>query len=441
MAPPPEPSRARARARELQPADLRGILEYVPMWRDHTFVVALDGAIVDGQGLGSIAVEVAVLHNLGIRLVLSYGIGGPMAEEARRAELSITDAKGEGPVDPATLGLAVRINGQVQHHLLQALTQNRIPCAVPNAVRATERGVIGGVDQALAGKVDRVDGEALRALLQQGMVPVLGPIAFDRDGQALRLNSDELASGLAVAMGASKLIFLQPHTGLTLRGEFQLNLSVEELEQRLAQDPGCIDEAVGSKGRWAIKTIRAGVPRAHLLDARLPDALLTEIFSTVGVGTMIHANPYAEIRPAQKVDARAIHRLTKVGAKDEALRRRTQEEIERAAPSYFVYEIDGTIVGCGRLAPIDEAPGALELMSLYVQPTYGGRGIGRALVEWASDRAREKGAERLFAASTQTAPFFTRVCGFEEAGAEAPNSVRARIVRESRNGRVLMRRL
>lgn len=411
------------------------------MWRDHTFVIALDGSIVGSEGFGSLAVEVAVLHNLGIRLLLSHGIGGPLADEAERLGRRISDAKGEGPVDDATLDLAVGVNGRVQHLLLQALTQNRIRCAVPNAVRSTERGIIRGVDQALAGKVDRVDGASLRAMLQQGTVPVLGPIAFDRDGRARRLNSDELASSLAVAMEASKLIFLQPHAGLTLRGEFQLNLSVEALEQRLAKDPDCLDEVVRSKAHWAIKTIRAGVPRAHLLDARLPDALLTEIFSTVGVGTMIHANPYAEIRPARRADARAIHRLTKIGAKGEALRHRTQEEIERSAASHFVYEIDGTIVGSGRLAPIEDDPEALELMSLYVQPAYSGRGIGRALVYWASDRAKERGALRLYAASTQTSPFFTQVCGFEEAGSRAPRSLQDRTLREGRNGRVLIRKL
>lgn len=435
---PPAPKKEHHR--ELQPQDLRGILKYVPMWRGHTFILSLDGAVLDDDTFGSLMMEVAVLHNLGIRVVLAFGIGEPLRSQALSRSRPISDSTGEEPVDQGTLDLSVEVAGAAQYALLRSLSQNRIRCAISNAVRATERGILMGQDHGHAGKVDRVDVSLLESLLDQSIVPVLPPIAFGRDGRPLRLNSDHLAAAVAESLRASKLIYVVSYPGLTLRGEFQLNIAVDELEDRLREDPDALDPQVRSKARAAIETIRAGVPRAHIIDSRLPDALLTEIFSNVGVGSMIHANPYTQIRPARRSDVGSIHRLTKAGTKDAALRRRSRGEIERNVSEYAVYEIDGSVIGCCRLAPLPEGDG-LELMSLFVLPAYGRRGIGRALVAYGQDRARVEGHRALYALTTQTGPFFTQICGFEElARAEAPASLRDKAISEGRNSRILMQR-
>jgi len=424
--------------RELQPADLRGILKYVPMWRDHTLVVALAGAVFESDNFASLMVELAVLHNLGIRMVLAFGISQPLQRRATERGIELTDVRGEGPVDASTLELAIETSGVLQSQLARGATVNGMRSALPGVVRATERGVLKGVDQLHAGKVDRLDLSFLRGLLDQRVVPIVGPIAFGRDGRPWRLNSDELASALAEQLSASKLIFMMAHPGLTVRGEFQLNLSVERVEQLVARDPEAVDEPVRSKATWAVRTIRRGVPRAHLLDVRLPDALLTEIFSTVGVGTMIHANPYAQIRPARSADASAIHRLTKAGVRDETLRPRARADVEQHIDEYFVYEIDESIVGCARLTPLEQSPVEAELMSVFVQRTYAGRGLGRALVDYAVETAQARGLVRVYALTTQSAPFFVDVCGFREVDrTEAPRELEER--GEARRSRVLVR--
>src|SRR5690606_33450641 len=108
--------------------------------------------------------------------------------------------------------------------------------------------------------------------------------------------SDLLASALARELGASKLIYLTSNPGITLRGEFVINVPVEEIRTLLAQDPQAIDAGVRSKARHAVATIDAGTPRVHIIDGRIDDGLLTEIFSKVGIGTMIHGNEYQQIR-------------------------------------------------------------------------------------------------------------------------------------------------
>ncbi|MDP0499251.1 MAG: amino-acid N-acetyltransferase [Verrucomicrobiota bacterium JB022] len=431
----------RTAARELQPADLRGILKYVPQWRGHVFIIAIDGAVIQDDNLHHLVLELAVMHNLGIRIVITHGIGEPLRRTAEERGLAITDYRGEGPTDDATLELAIEVAGLLEHRLVRGLTQNGLRCANANAVRATERGLLKGVDQLNSGKVDRIDKQMIRTMIDNDIVPVLSPIAFDRDGWPYRLNSDHLASALALELQASKLIFLTLYPGLSVRGEFQLNVSVQEVRELLDREPEAIDEPVRSKALHAVKTIEAGTPRAHLIDARIPDGLLTEIFSKVGIGSMIHANPYAQIRRARSGDVDSIHRLTLIGVREESLRLRTREELEDHIDDYRVYEIDDSIIGCCRLSPLEDGKSA-EIASVFVHPIYQGRHIGRAMVEYAIEEARKTGLERVYALSTQTSAYFTKILGFAETEpTEIPSSLQTRTADANRRSRVLVRHL
>jgi amino-acid N-acetyltransferase len=431
----------RENTRELMPTDLRGILKYVPLWRNHTFVLALDGSVVESDSFTNLMLELAVLRNLGIRLVVVFGIGAQLARLGAERGISITDARGYGPTDRATLDLAVEASGRVQHAVMQGLTQMGLQVAAPNAVRSTERGVLKGVDQLCAGKVDRIDTEFLHHLMAKEIVPVVGPISFNRDGQPLRLNSDLLASRIAIELRASKLMFLLPHAGLSIRGKFCLNIPVDAVRQLLENEPEAIDEEVRSKAQYAVETIEAGVPRAHLIDCRIHDGVLTEVFSKVGIGSMIHSNPYAQIRRAKRKDAGPIRILTKGGVRDESLRARTREEIEAAIEQYYVYDIDESIIACFRLTPLPETD-FLELGSVFVQGAYQGRSIGKTLVEYAVTEATRLEKRRLYALSTQAAPFFKKVCGFTEGTEDdLPPSLAETLRKSGRNSRIYYRDL
>lgn len=426
----------RENTRELMPTDLRGILKYVPLWRNHTFVMALDGSVVESDSFNNLMLELAVLRNLSIRLVVVFGIGAQLSRLGAERGIPITDARGYGPTDRRTLELAIEATGKVQHAVIQGLTQMGLQVAAPNAIRSTERGVLKGVDQLCAGKVDRIDEDFLHHLMAKEIVPVIGPIAFNRDGHPLRLNSDLLASRIAIELRASKLMFLLPHSGLSIRGKFCLNSPVDAVRRLLESEPEAIDEEVRSKAQYAVETIEGGVPRAHLIDCRIHDGVLTEIFSKVGIGSMIHSNPYTQIRKARRKDAGPIRTLTKSGVRDESLRARTREEIEAAIEQYYVYEIDESIIGCFRLTPLPEED-LLELGSVFVQGAYQGRNIGKTLVEYALGEATRLGKKRLYALSTQAAPFFKKVCGFTE-GTESdlPLSLAETLRKGGRNSRI-----
>jgi amino-acid N-acetyltransferase len=425
------------RERAMKPTDLRGILRYVPMFRDHVFVIAVDGSIVSHENFTNIVTDIAVLRSLSIKVVLVHGIGHQLVALAGEHNVALSDIQGEGITDAPTMSLAREAAALVSQTVLEHLTQAGLRCAITNAVRATNVGVIKGRNHLFTGKIEKVDAAILKSMLAQDILPLVTPIVCDREGQSLRVNSDHLAMELAVAMGASKLIYLTPFPGLQVNGVVKINLPEDELKTLLADKKVTLDPRIRSKAAQAAKALDEDVPRAHILDGRVFGGLLTEIFDKVGLGTMVHANDYDRIRQAKKKDAQALYNLAKHGAKSEALVLRTRQQIEQSIADFFVYEIDDSIIGCAALRAYPDGK-AMELGALYVQPFYHGRGVGKKLVEYAKRRAKDRGAKKLLALTTQTSGFFQSSCGFVEASLKDLPAVRRQELSSSgRNSHVL----
>src|SRR5258708_6181961 len=427
---------------EIKPTDLRGILKYVLRFQGQTFVIAVDGIIVADENFSNILTDIAVLRSLGIKLVIVHGIGHQIEQLSKARSIPITDVQGTGVADAATLDLAIRASSRVTHLVIEGLTQNGLKAALTNAIRAVPLGIIKGVDHQFTGRVDRIDKEFLHQLIASSVVPVLNPIGFDRDGRPLRINSDLLAAELAEALSATKIIYLTPHEGLEINGKLQHQIAAVTLKTILESKPASINEPMRSPAAHAVKAVETGTPRIHLLDGRLMDGLLNEIFSNEGVGTLIHGNEYQQIRQATKRDVRAIYNLTRQAVKREELVYRTQQAIEKNIEQFYVFEIDENIIASVSLQFYGDKSKIAEVGSLYVMPFYHHRGIGKKMVEYAGMMARERGAATLLALSTQAFSFFTSVCGFEEADKELLPESRLKAYEDSgRNSKVLTRKL
>jgi len=425
----------------LKPSDLRGILEYVPMFRGQIFVVAIDGSVVDDENFGNVITDLAVMKSLHIRIVLVHGIGRQIKNLSAERGIPISDAYGSAPTDDATLRLASKASAEVGQSVVRQLTRHNLKCALTNAIRATELGVIGGVNHQHTGKVDKIDFDLIRGLLERDTVPVFSPICFDREGDPLRVNSDVLATELATGLQASKLIYLTPHAGLIIKGEPLVNIPLDELKQTLKKRPGDIDERLVSKAREACAALEAGVPRAHILDGRVFSGLLTEIFDKVGLGTMVHANDYQQIRAAKKKDAQSVHQILRNAAnRTEAVVQRTRQDIEQHIEDYYVYVVDESIIGCCCLQPL-KGTKSVELAAVLVQPFYQGKGVGRKLTEFAIQEAKRRGFKKVIALSTQSARFF-EVAGFDEGSPkDLPKERRERYDQTKRASKVMIKKL
>jgi len=394
----------------IRPADLRAILEYVPLYRGQTFVVSFDGSIVDCENFQNLIVDIAVLCNLGIKIVIVHGIGKQL--KARCAELGITpsDVYGTEPVDDDTLKVACECTAEVSQTIKNALAIKDLKCASSNAVRPTQTGIISGVDFLNAGKIEKIDFQTLENLISIGVIPILSPIAPDRNGKLLRINSDLLSAELAMGLRASKLIYLTETSGLAMNNENAIAVALNDLQSMLDQNG--IDPRALSKAKYAAKALSSTfTQRAHILNGKEFACLLTEVFDTVGCGTMIYADEYQKIRSATKSDLITIYNISKLSSQEQNLVDRTLDEIEKNISSYYVYEIDASIIAFVCLNKLDDE--SAELASLHVQQFYQGNNVGTTLVEFITKKARELGYKKLFTLSTKSAPFF-KLHNFEE---------------------------
>lgn len=421
----------------IKPTDLRGILKYVPMFRDHVFVLAIDGSLVAHENFQNVLLDIAVLRSLNIKVVLVHGVGQQLEALAKQKETTISDPHGELETDAVTLELATEAAAMVSLEVMQGLTRNGLRCVTCNGVRSKEIGIFKGEDQLSSGAVDKIDDVLFNKLLDADTIPVITPIAFNREGAPLRINSDLLASELASKLNASKLIYMTTQEGLQISGQSLTNLPVADLEGLIKTATKQMPERLLSKFKHAAKAINAGTPRAHILDGRLFGALLNEIFDKVGIGTMVYSNDYQSIRRAVAADAHSIYNITQNGVRSESLRERSQESIAATIDDYLVYEIDGSIVGCVNLKIYDSGDIA-EIGSVYVQAFYQNKGVGRKMVEFACAEAQERGSRRAIAMTTQASKFFSKVCAFEEGTVnDLPAERREDYAQNGRNSKVL----
>jgi amino-acid N-acetyltransferase len=422
----------------MRPTDLRGILRYVPQFREKTFVIAADGAVVGGENFGNILLDVAVLRSLNVRTVLVHGASAQIQALAEGGP-EPSDLEGSGVTDADTLQLALTASNRVTHRILEALSTADLQGASSNAVIAHPLGILRGVDHLFTGRVERVDRELLSKLLANGILPVVPPLGMDGNGHTYRLNSDAVAVEVARALGAVKLVFITTSDGLLVNGTLARQMAVDELAD--AVQKGTIDPAQVSKARHAVAAGRAGVPRVHVVNGMVDEGLLAEVFSNEGIGTLVYANEYRQIRRARKRDVRSIEQLIHASVESEELLPRSKAAIEKQLDDYYLYEVDRNPVACVALHTFPEE-GKGELACLCVRPSHENQGLGVRMVQYVEERAREAGLRTLIALSTQAFNFFKTKAGFSEGSPDdLPPGRRERYEQSGRRSRVLTKKL
>ena len=425
----------------MKPTDLRGILQYIPQFREKTFILAIDGAIVTDENFATLLLDVAVLRSLNIRVVLVHGASAQIKALAEEQKVPASNLDGSGVTDAATLQLALTAANRLTHEILEGLSANDLRAASTNVIIAHPMGIIQGVDHLFTGKVERVDVELLQTLLAQGVVPVIPPLGFDGDGRTYRVNSDGVAVAVADALKAIKLIFITPQDGILVQGRLIRQMLVADLESVLALQKNDIAPEHLSKVLHAVAACKAGVPRVHIINGRVDEGLLAEVFSNDGIGTLIYANEYQQIRRAMKKDVRAIQLLTKAAVESDELLKRTRAAIEKSLGDYFIFEIDKNPVACVALHVYPEQKKG-ELACLYVNPLHENRGIGRKLIQYVENKAREMNLTELLTLSTQAFTYFQSKAGFAEGTPDdLPPARREKYEQSGRNSKVLVKKL
>jgi amino-acid N-acetyltransferase len=383
--------------------------------------------------------DVAVLWSLNIRTVLVHGASAQIQALAEGGGAEPSDLEGSGVTDAETLQLALTAANRLTHKILESLSTADLQGASTNAVIAHPLGILRGVDHLFTGRVERIDRDLLQTLLANGIVPVVPPLGMDGNGHSYRLNSDAVAVEVARALGAVKLVYITTADGLLVNGAVARQLAVDELAD--AVQKGNVDPSQASKARHAVAAGKAGIPRVHVVNGMVDVGLLAEVFSNEGIGTLIYANEYRQIRRARKRDVRSIEQLIHASVESEELLPRTRADLERGLDDFYLYEVDRNPVAC---VALHAYPGQRtgELACLCVRPSHENQGLGRRMVQYVEDQAREAGFTRLIALSTQAFNFFTTKAGFSEGTPDdLPPPRRERFEQSGRRSRVLVKTL
>lgn len=421
--------------------DLRGILRYIPQFREKTFVIGVDGAVVTNENFPNLLTDIAVLRSLNIRVVLVHGAAAQIKALAADQGLVASNLDGTGVTDEATLKLALTAANRLTHEILEGISATDLRAACTNAIIAHPQGILHAVDHLFTGKVERVDIEMLETLLEHGIIPVLPPLGFDGDGKTYRLNSDAVALAVAEAIKAVKLIFITTQDGIKVGDKVIRQMPVADLESVLALQKPAIHPELLSKAVHAVAACKKGVPRVHVINGSVEEGLLAEVFTNEGVGTLVYANEFQQIRRAMKKDVRTIMALTKSSVESEELVKRSRASIEKHLGDYFMFEIDKNPVGCVALHVYPEQNKG-ELACLYVSAAHENQGIGRKLIQFVESKARELGLAELISLSTQAFTYFQSKAGFAEGSPEdLPPNRREKYEQSGRKSKVLVKRL
>ena len=376
--------------------ELRGILQYVTRFRDKVFIIAINGEILESENFPNILLDIAVLRSLNIKVVLVHGAAFQIERAATERGTPVSNIDGTSIIDADTLQVSIDVGIRLTNEIMEGLTQVDLRAAYANCIIAHPAGIIHGVDYQYSGKVEKVDTHSLELLLREDFVPVIPPLGFDGEGRTFRVNSDLVALEVAEALHATKLIYLSAHDGLVLDGERIGHILSTEVANVIRKRRADLSANLMSKLEHAVRACQYGIPRVHLVNGNVNEALLAEIFSNGGIGTMIYSNEYEQIRRLYKKDVRAVVSLIQQSIRDDELVRRTRSEILADIDDYWVLEIDRHIVGCVAMYPYPEEKMA-ELACLYVSRSSENQGLGRKLMSFVENMARERGFERLFA--------------------------------------------
>lgn len=421
---------------------------YVHAHRGRTFVVMFGGEAVVDHDFPHLVQDLALVHSLGVRLVLVHG-SKPQIERRMRerkipqrfaGDVRITDRGTMSCVEDAVGNIRGRVEGLFSMGLPSSPMANaRLRVASGNFVTARPRGVRDGVDFQFTGGIRRIDADAIRQRLDSGAIVLVSPLGYSPTGEIFNLQSHEVAAATAAALAADKLVALVEGKGVVdKRGRAVPQITPNEAET-LASTGKHLHPDARKHLSAAARACRDGVRRIHLVERRVDGAVLQELFTREGRGTLVTQEEYEGIRPAHSEDIPGI--LSLLGPLEDAgfLVRRSRETIEHELDRFVVVERDGLIIGTAALEPFAEDKTG-ELYCLAVNPRYRESGRGEQLVEYVVDRARAMGLESLFVLTTQTAHFF-RERGFVPATVRALPSARRERYDHRRRSKVLFREL
>jgi amino-acid N-acetyltransferase len=432
----------------------RAVAPYIHAYRGETFVVGMPGELIAAGKLNAFVQDLAILHAMGIKIVLVHGFRPQVNEQLAAKGQTPRYSHGMRITDAIALDCAQEAAGQLRFEIEAAFSQGLPNTPMANAtvrvvsgnfLTARPVGIVDGVDFQHTGLVRKVDAAAMQRAIDIGAIVLLSPFGFSPTGEAFNLSMEDVATAAAIALQADKLLFVCESAGvLESPGEpdsaIDTELALADAERMLrnaSATPEPSDAAFYL--RYCVKACRAGVERSHIVPFAVDGALLQEVYTHDGIGTMVVDEKLESLREASPDDVGGIIALIEPFERDGTLVKRDRNAIERDIDAYTVIEHDGVIFGCAALYPYVEARTA-EMAALTVSAEVQGQGDGDRLLKRIEQRAKAMGLESIFVLTTRTMHWFIKR-GFQQVEPEWLPDERKRKYNWDRRSLVLVKRL
>ncbi len=420
---------------------------YIHAHRGSTMVLAFGGEAVRDKKFPNLIHDIALLHSLGLRILLVHGTR-PQIEERlklRGADMQVingmrvTDEHALLCVKEAAGTVRVEIEAQLSTGLVNSpMAGARIEVDSGNFVTAKPLGIIDGVDYLHTGEVRKINTAAIRQRLDAGAMVLISPLGYSPTGEVFNLNAADVAAAIATELKADKLIFLTDSKLTDSRGRLIECMVPAEASAMLARRKS-LNEQLRRVLSNAARACRCGVGRAHILPRRVDGVLLSELFTRDGSGTLITPEQWETLRPANIDDVSGIIELIRPLEEAGILVRRSRDYLETEIHRFTVIERDAAIIGCAALYPFQKEKMG-ELACLVIHPDYRNSGRGDQLLAFIQQRARSLNLDRLFVLTTRTAHWF-RERGFTAADIHRLPGRKKDLYNWQRNSRMLTYRL
>lgn len=421
---------------------------YIRTHRGRTMVITFGGEALEETGFPHLVHDIALLNSLGIRLVLVHGARPQIEARLRHRGLKIRYHNGLRVTDDDALACVKEAAANVRLETEALLSSGgstlpiagaRVRVVSGNFVTASPIGVRDGVDFGHTGEVRGIDTAGIERQLDDGAIVLLSPLGYSLTGEVFNLSAEQIAGAVAIALKADKLVCLIEGEGVVDRkGGREDQITLAEADKLLRSRRRLPGDVRGHL-QQSVRACRSGVGRAHLVSRRVDGALLLELFSRDGIGTLVTDETYEGLRAATIEDVGGVLQLLEPLEQEGVLARRSRELLEQEIDHFMVIERDGAIIASAALYPYPKDRVG-ELACLVVDPGYRNTGRADALLDSIQRRAKRLGLRQLFVLTTHTAQWF-RERGFEKARIGDLPVRRQKLYNYQRNSRVYLKRL
>ena len=432
----------------------RAVAPYIHAYRGETFVVGMTGEMIAAGKLNSFVQDLAIMHAMGIKIVLVHGFRPQVNEQLALKGHQPQYSHGMRITDGIALDSAQEAAGQLRFEIEAAFSQglpntpmanSTVRVVSGNFLTARPVGIVDGVDFKHSGIVRRVDAAAIQRAIDIGAIVLMSPFGFSPTGDAFNLMMEDVATETAIALQADKLLFMTEVEGVRENPDdpesaIDTELALADAKRLIAKLPPPTQPTdVGFYLKYCVKACESGVERSHILPFAVDGAILQEVYTHDGIGTMVVDEKLESLREATHDDIGSLIALIEPFERDGTLVKRERSEIERDIESYTVIEHDGVIFGCAALHPYQEARTA-EMAALTVSSAVQGQGDGERILKRIEQRAKAMGLTSIFVLTTRTMHWFIKR-GFQQVDADWLPEARKRKYNWDRRSQVLVKKL